>query len=96
MVELFFNEKKTKIIEDTSKPIQFLGFEIMESKTSKFRKLQRQKSRLIIRPDKKKILEGLLEKNIIMHRGGIIPYAVKDSKKYVRNVKKKKETTISL
>jgi len=41
--ELSFDTRKTKIIKDTSKPLPFLGFEIMESKKYKFTKLHRQK-----------------------------------------------------
>jgi len=61
----------------------------MESKKYKFTKRQREKSKIIIRPNKNKILERLLEKNIIMRRGDIMPYTVKDSNKHMQNVIKK-------
>jgi len=77
-------------MENPSKPIEFLGFEIMESRKYKFTKRQREKSKIIIRPNKNKILERLLEKNIIMRRGDIMPYTVKDSNKHMQKRNKKK------
>jgi len=63
----------------------------MESKKYKFTKRRILKSKIIIRPNKNKILERLLEKNIIMRRGDIMPYTVKDSNKHMQNVIKKKQ-----
>jgi len=40
-------------------------------------------------------LERLLEKNIIMRRGDIMPYTVKDSNKHMQNVKKKKKQKLT-
>jgi len=77
-------------MSDPSQPMEFLGFEIMESKEYTFTKRQREKRKLIIRPNKNKILEKLLEKNIIMRQGDIMPYAVKDSKKHTQDLIKKK------
>jgi len=77
-------------VVDKFKPIEFLGFEIMESKKYKLNAIQRQKSKIIIRPNTNKILERLLEKNVIMHRRGIVPYSVKDSKRHAKNIKRKK------
>jgi len=79
-------------MSDPSQPMEFLGFEIMESKEYTFTKRQREKRKLIIRPNKNKILEKLLEKNIIMRQGDIMPYAVKDSKKHTQDLIKKKQT----
>jgi len=49
-------------MENPFKPSEFLGFEIMESRKYKLTKRQREKSKIIIRPNKNKILERLLEK----------------------------------
>lgn len=73
------------------KSISFLGYEILESKVYKTTKTQRQKSKIIIRPDKNKILNKLLEKNILMHRNDIIPYSVRNSKKHLKNVIEKRK-----
>jgi len=53
-LNFFSTKKKTKIIGDASKPIEFLGFEIMESKKYKFTERQKEKRKIIIRPNRKK------------------------------------------
>jgi DNA-directed RNA polymerase beta' subunit len=68
-----------------------LGYEISESKVYKTIKTQRQKSKIIIRPDKNKILNKLLEKNILMYRNDIIPYSVRNSNKHLKNVIEKRK-----
>ena len=90
-----FNEDKVNIVENAKKPISFLGFEIMESKVYKFTKKQRQKSKIIIRPNKKAIIEQLVTQNILMDRYDLIPYAVKDSKKHQKNVRLKRKNEIT-
>jgi len=67
----------------------------MESKRYKFTKKQRQKSKIIIRPNKKGIIDGLIAQNIIMDRYDLIPYAVKDSKKHQKNVTRKRKSEIT-
>jgi hypothetical protein len=89
-----FNESKVNIVENAKKPIAFLGFEIMGSKIYKFTKKQRQKSKIIIRPNKKIIIERLITQNILMDRYDVIPYTVKDSKKHQKNVSFKRKNEI--
>jgi hypothetical protein len=67
----------------------------MESKVYKFTKKQRQKAKIIIRPNKKAIIEQLIVQNILMDRYDLIPYAVKDSKKHQKNVRLKCKNEIT-
>jgi hypothetical protein len=67
----------------------------MESKVYKFTKKQRQKSKIIIRPNKKAIIERLITQNILMDRYDLTPYAVKDSKKHQKNVRLKRKNEIT-
>lgn len=90
-----FNKDKVNIVENTKKPVEFLGFEIMESNGYKLTNKQRQKYKLVIRPNKKRIIEGLINQNILMDRHDLVPYTVKDSKKHQKNVRLKRKNKIT-
>jgi hypothetical protein len=66
-----------------------LGFEILESKSYKNNDINQQKNKIIIRPDKEMLINILLNQHILVERQSIVPYAVKDSKKHLKNQKKK-------
>lgn len=87
----FFNESKTNMVDGITKPVSFLGYEIIKPEISKYTKNQKQISKIIIRPDKQKIIDKLLEQNIIIRRGYVSPYIIKDSGKHKKNVKKRKK-----
>jgi len=89
---LFFNKKKTVINDKPKNPIKFLGLKIFESSKYEFRNKQRQKYRLRIEPDKEKIIAKLMENRVLMRRGDISPYAVRDASKHQKNILLKKRS----
>jgi hypothetical protein len=89
------NKEKLVINNNPKLPIKYLGFEIFESSKYKYTSTQRQKSYIIIRADKEKIIESLIEKRLLMKRKDASPYATRDTNKHEKNVLKKKFTKIT-
>jgi hypothetical protein len=87
---LYFNNEKTIINRNSKNSITFLGLEIFESKKYKMTYKQRQKPRIRIRADKQKLIDKLIEKRLLMKRGELSPYNVRDTSKHQKNILIKK------
>jgi hypothetical protein len=86
----FYLNNKNMIINDNPKiPISFLGLEFFEAKKYRISNYCVKKSKIRIRADRNKLINLLIKKRVIMKIGKLSPYAVRNTSKHQKNIKKK-------